>query len=119
MIDIPFKMKREGTGTSNFIPFSFFLCVCVCVCVFCCCCFVCYKKCPMLSCFINCVFNSFEISYWMYFVVIERKKKKHLVSCTNTHHDVTGLVNHGMVKNTKTGISGGQNITFLQNRKIS
>ena len=23
------------------------------------------------------------------------------VSCTNTHHDVTDLVNHGMVKNTK------------------
>ena len=25
----------------------------------------------------------------------------HLVSCTNTHRDVTDLVNHGMVKNTK------------------
>ena len=25
----------------------------------------------------------------------------YLVSCTNTHHDVTDLVNHGMVKNTK------------------
>ena len=24
------------------------------------------------------------------------------VSCTNTHHDVTDLVNHEMVKNTKT-----------------
>ena len=23
-------------------------------------------------------------------------------SCTNTHHDVTDLKNHGMVKNTKT-----------------
>ena len=23
------------------------------------------------------------------------------VSCANTHHDVTDLVNHGMVKNTK------------------
>ena len=29
----------------------------------------------------------------------------HPVSCTNTHHDVTDLVNHGMVKNTKTLIS--------------
>ena len=30
----------------------------------------------------------------------------HLVSCTNdTHHDVIDLVNHGMVKNTKTNIS--------------
>ena len=26
----------------------------------------------------------------------------HLVSCTNTHRDVTDLVNHEMVKNTKT-----------------
>ena len=25
----------------------------------------------------------------------------HPVTCTNTHHDVTDLVNHGMVKNTK------------------
>ena len=29
----------------------------------------------------------------------------HPVSCSNTHHDVTDLVNHGMIKNTKTGIS--------------
>ena len=29
----------------------------------------------MLSCFINFIFNSFAISYWIYFVVIERKKK--------------------------------------------
>ena len=29
---------------------------------------------PVLSCFINFIFNSFVISYWMYFVVIERKK---------------------------------------------
>ena len=28
------------------------------------------------------------------------------VSCSNTHHDVTDLVNHGMVKNTKTRIVG-------------
>ena len=42
----------------------------------------------------------------------------HPVSCTNTHHDVTDLVNHGMVKNTKTWISWEQNITFLQNKKI-
>ena len=26
----------------------------------------------------------------------------HPVSCTNTHHDVTDLVNHGIVENTKT-----------------
>ena len=91
------------------------MCVCVCFVVV-----VLFVTKNVLCCLVLLiVFNSFEISYWMYFVVIERKKKKHLVSCTNTHHDVTGLVNHGMVKNTKTGISGGQNITFLQNRKIS
>ena len=28
--------------------------------------------------------------------------KVHTVSCTNTHRDVTGFVNHGMVKNIKT-----------------
>ena len=42
----------------------------------------------------------------------------HLVSCTNTHRDVTDLVNHGMVKNTKTLISSERNIIFLQNKKI-
>ena len=25
----------------------------------------------------------------------------HPVSCNNTHHDVTDVINHGMVKNTK------------------
>ena len=31
-----------------------------------------------------------------------KEKKMHSVSCTNTHHDVTDLVNHGMVKYLKT-----------------
>ena len=44
----------------------------------------------------------------------------HPVSCTNTHHDVKDLLNHGMVKytntkNTKTLISSERNITFLRN----
>ena len=42
----------------------------------------------------------------------------HPVLWTNTHHDVTDLVNHGMIKNTKTCISWEQNITFLQNKII-
>ena len=42
----------------------------------------------------------------------------HLISCTNTHYDVTDLVNHGMVKNTKTLISCERNIIFLRNEKI-
>ena len=42
--------------------------------------------------------------------------KMHLVSCTNTHGDVTDLLNHGMVKNTKTWISSERNIIFLWNK---
>ena len=37
--------------------------------------------------------------------------KMHPVSCTNTHHDVTDFVNHGMVKNTKTWISWEHNLS--------
>ena len=44
--------------------------------------------------------------------------KVHLVSCTNTHCDVTDLINHGMVKNTKTWISWERNKIFPQNKKI-
>ena len=46
------------------------------------------------------------------------QSKIHLVSCTNTHHEVTDLLNHGMVKNTKTLISWEQNITSLPNEKF-
>ena len=41
------------------------------------------------------------------------------VSCNNIHHDVTDLVNHGMVKNTKTLISLEQNIIFVRIKKNS
>ena len=44
--------------------------------------------------------------------------KMHSVSCTNTHYDIKDLVNHGMVKNTKTWISQEQNLTFWWNKKI-
>ena len=44
--------------------------------------------------------------------------KIHSVSCTNIHHDVKDLVNHGIAKNTKTCISWERNINFLQNKKI-
>ena len=44
--------------------------------------------------------------------------KIHPVLCINTHHDVTDLANHGMVKNTKTRISWEWNITFLQHKQI-
>ena len=42
----------------------------------------------------------------------------HHVSCTNTHHDVTGFVKHGLIKNTKIWISRERNIIFLSNKKI-
>ena len=44
--------------------------------------------------------------------------KMHPVSCTNTHHDVTDLVKHQVVKNTKTWISRERNVIFLSNKKI-
>ena len=53
-----------------------------------------------------------------WFVVQKIYSKIHLISCTNTHHDINDLVNHGMVKNTKTWISWEPNIIFLQNKKI-
>ena len=43
--------------------------------------------------------------------------KMHLASCTNTRHNVTDLVNNGMVKNTKTSTTWEWNITFLRNKK--
>ena len=42
----------------------------------------------------------------------------HPVSCTNTNHDVTDLVNERMVKNTKTLISSEGNIPFLRNKNF-
>ena len=42
----------------------------------------------------------------------------YVVSCTNTHRDVTDFINHGIVKNTKTWISWGRNIIFRRNKKI-
>ena len=39
--------------------------------------------CPVLSCFINFIVNSFVISYWIYFVVIEREKKKKSILVKN------------------------------------
>ena len=42
----------------------------------------------------------------------------HLLSCTNNHRDVTDLVNHGMVRNTKNLNILRTNIIFLRNEKI-
>ena len=53
-----------------------------------------------------------------YCLVQKIYSKMHPVSCTNIHLDVTDLVNHGMVKNTKTWIPWKQNITFLRNKNF-
>ena len=54
---------------------------------------------------------------WLQYLMSRGSKDifKHAPSCTNTHHDVTDLVNHGMVK---TWISFEQNIIFLRSKKI-
>ena len=56
------------------------------------------------------------VTWWV--VVQKILSKMHPVSRTNTHHDVTGSLNNGMVKNMKTWISWEQNKTFLRNKKI-
>ena len=55
--------------------------------------------------------------WWLRVVVQKIHLKMHPASCTNTHHDVTDLLNHGMVKNTKTWVSWEWNVTFLWNEK--
>ena len=50
-------------------------------------------------------------------VVQQIYSQMHPISCTNTHHDFTDLVNHWIRKNTKTWISQEQKITFLWNKK--
>ena len=59
-----------------------------------------------------------SINWWVNQLWFKRYIQKYTVSCTNTHHYVTDLVNHGMVKNTKAWISWERNITFLWNKKI-
>ena len=56
------------------------------------------------------------VTLWL--VVQKIYSKMQPVSCTDTHHEVTDLVNHRIVENTKTWISWEWNITFLQNKKI-
>ena len=41
----------------------------------------------------------------------------HPVSCSNTHHDDTDLLNYKIVKNAKTWIYWECNLTFHQNKK--
>ena len=65
-----------------------------------------------------CLYLSIDQVWWLNELWFKRYSKMHLVSCTNTHHDVTDFVDLGIVKNTKTWISSERNITFLRNKKI-
>ena len=66
----------------------------------------------------TCLYLSAGQVWWLHDLWFKRYSEMHLVSCTNTHRDVTDLVNHGMVKNTKIWISWERNIIFLRNKKI-
>ena len=66
-----------------------------------------------------CLYLSIGQSWWFN----ELGFKRYIQKCTLSHvqktnHDVTDLVNHGMIKKIETWISWEQNITFLQNKKI-
>ena len=56
------------------------------------------------------------VTSWI--VVQKIYSEMYLVSCANTHCDITDSVNHGTAKNTKAWISSEQNIIFLRNQKI-
>ena len=80
-----------------------------------------YKKYPRGTTFCVCfaivsaLFNSIHTHLRLWF---KRYSKMHPVSCTNTYHDVTDLVNHGIVENTKTWISWEWDIISLLNKNI-
>ena len=80
MIDWYCVQNKEGVRWKRVISsrflFYYFSCLFFFFFLFCFVLFFCLlkKNCPVLSCFINFIFNSFIIRYWMYFVVIERKK---------------------------------------------
>ena len=69
------------------------------------------KYCP-------CSYLSIDQIWWVDELWFKRYIQKWTVSCTNTHHDVTDLLNHGIVKNTKKWIYWEPSLNFLQNKKI-
>ena len=69
------------------------------------------KYCP-------CLYLSIDQIWWVNEFCGSKDIFKNPLSCTTTYQDVTDLVNHDMVKNTKTWISRERNITFLWNEKI-
>ena len=65
-----------------------------------------------------CLYLSIDQVWWFHGLWFKRYSKMYLVSCANTDCDVTDLVNHEMVRNTRTWISWEWNIIFLWNKKI-
>ena len=67
------------------------------------------QKIPENCCY--CLYLSTGQVWWLNGLWFKRYiQKMHPISCTNTHHDITDLVSHG--------ISWEWNITFLWNKKI-
>ena len=54
---------------------------------------------------------------WNLSEVLQIVQKMHTVSCTDTHHGITDLLNHEVAKNIKTWISWERNVIFLWNEK--
>ena len=54
--------------------------------------------------------------WWLNKLWFKTYSKMHPFSCTNTHYDVTDLVNHWMIKNTKTWIPWKRNVTFCKKK---
>ena len=65
-----------------------------------------------------CLYLSISPVSWLNELLFRHIQKRTLSHELILNHDVTDLVNHEMVKNTKTCISWEHNITFLQNKKI-
>ena len=65
-----------------------------------------------------CLYLSIIQVCWLNELWFKRCIQKCALSHTNTHHDVTDLVNRVMVRNAKPWISWKGNITFLRNKKF-
>ena len=62
--------------------------------------------------------KNISLAYIKFCVVVQKIYSKiHPVSCTNTYHDVTDFVNHGMIENRKPWICRERGITFLWNKQ--
>ena len=69
------------------------------------------QKIPENDC--PCLYLSVGHVWWLNELWFKRYIQKCTISFANTHHDVSDLVNHEIVKNTRTWISRERNTVFL------